>query len=100
MASSLTPVCINDEAFISAVTNDLNGYIFNDENDYCNIILDLVKNKNKRIKAGIQARIQAEHLSSSQFASNVLLVYEHALSSKNKYRYGFISKIVEKMKGE
>ena len=100
MASSTTPVCINDEAFMSTITNNLNGYIFNNEEEYCDIILKLVDNKNMRLQTGKQARIQAEHLSSRQFASNVLLVYEHAIASKNKYRYGLISQIVEKIRGE
>lgn len=100
MASGVAPVCINDDAFIGTITNNLNGYIFNNETEYCNLILELADNKNMRLKTGDQARIQAEHLSSSQFASNVLLVYNHAILSKNKYRYGIISKIVEKIRGE
>ena len=100
MASGVAPVCINDDAFIGTITNNLNGYIFNNETEYCNLILELANNKNMRLKTGEQARIQAEHLSSSQFASNVLLVYNHAILSKNKYRYGLISKIVEKIRGE
>ena len=100
MASGVAQVCIKDDAFIGTITNNLNGYIFNNETEYCNLILELANNKNMRLKTGEQARIQAEHLSSSQFASNVLLVYNHAILSKNKYRYGLISKIVEKIRGE
>lgn len=99
MASGITPVCIHDEAFMDTVTNNLNGYIFNNEKEYYNIIMELANNKNKRLKIGGQARIRAEQLSSTYFANNVLLVYEHAIASRNKYRYGLVSKIVERIKG-
>lgn len=100
MASSTPPVCINDEAFIDTVINNLNGFIFNNEEEFCDIILKLAKNKDMRLKIGEQARIQSEHLSSKQFASNVLLVYEHAIANSKNYRYGLISQIVEKIRGE
>lgn len=100
MASSTPPVCINDEAFIDTVINNLNGFIFNNEEEFCDIILKLAKNKDMRLKVGEQARIKSEHLSSKQFASNVLLVYEHAIANSKNYRYGLISQIVEKIRGE
>ncbi len=100
MAASTPPVCINDEAFVDTITNNLNGYIFNNEDEYCDIILKLTKDKDMRLKTGKQARIQSEHLSSKQFASNVLLVYEHAIANSKNYRYGLISQIVEKIRGE
>lgn len=100
MAANVVPVCIDDEAFKSAIVDNLNGYIFKTEEEYCNIILDLAKSQEKRSKISSQARIQAEHSSSSQYAENVLVVYERAITNKNKYRYGIFSKIAEKIKGE
>jgi len=35
-----------------------------------------------------------------ELASNVLLVYEHAIANSKNYRYGLISQIVEKIRGE
>ncbi len=100
MAANVVPVCIDDEAFKSAIVDNLNGYIFKTEEEYCNIILDLAKSQEIRSKISSQARIQAEHSSSSQYAENVLVVYERAITNKNKYRYGIFSKIAEKIKGE
>lgn len=100
MAAGITPICINDEAFKTAVTNNLNGFIFEDEDEYINLILTLEKDKQKRTKVSGQARIQAEHFSSSQFAENVLVVYNKAIENKKKYKFGIISKITRKIKGE
>lgn len=100
MAAGLAPVCIKDEAFLNAITNNLNGFIFEDSHSYKNIITNLIKNKSERIRVSNQARIQAEHFSSSQFAENVLVVYHHAIENKNKYRFGIFSRITKKLKGE
>lgn len=100
MAAGVTPVCIHDEAFLTAITNKLNGFIFNTEKEYQDIIVMLSKKKSEREKVSRQARIQAEHFSSAQFAENVLVVYRRAIENKNKYRFGFLSKIGKKLKGE
>ena len=42
MASGLTPVCIKDEAFESALIDGVNGYFFKDDKDYCDIILKVI----------------------------------------------------------
>ena len=39
MASNLAPVCINDEAFRSMITEDLNGLFFDNEEEYQQQIL-------------------------------------------------------------
>lgn len=100
MAAGVSPVCIKDEAFLNVITNNLNGFIFETEQDYQDIVTLLAKKKNERERVGQQARIQAEHFSSEQFAENVLVVYRHALKNKNKYRFGILSKITKKIKGE
>lgn len=100
MAANIVPLCIKDEAFISTITDDLNGYIFNDEKEYIEKVLYLVNNKKEKSRMAKQSRIQAEHCSSAQYAENVLLVYERAIKNKNEYRYGIFSKIIKKIKGE
>ena len=48
-----------------------------------------------------QARIQAEHCSSASYAERVLEVYKRALIDKeNEDRFGIISMITKKIKGE
>ena len=100
MAAGITPVCIRDEAFLTAITDNLNGFIFDNIDEYVEIILKLEKNKQERAKISGQARIQAEHFSSAQFADNVLVVYNKAIENRKKYKFGIFSKITKKLKGE
>lgn len=100
MAAGITPVCIHDEAFLTSITDNLNGFIFDNIDEYVEIILKLEKNKQERAKISGQARIQAEHFSSAQFADNVLVVYNKAIENRKKYKFGIFSKITKKLKGE
>lgn len=93
MASNIVPVVIADEAFNGTVINNLNGIVFKTEEEYLSSMEILIKNKKLRNNLAIQARIQSEHLSSNQYASNVLVVYERAIKNRNKYQYGIFSKI-------
>lgn len=98
MASNVVPVVIDDEAFLSTVTDNLNGYIFKTDNEYCERIIELHKNKKIKEQMSVQARIQSEHLSSTQYAENVLVVYDRAVKNKNKYRFGIFSKILDEVR--
>ena len=101
MASGVVPLCIEDEAFLSTVTADLNGIIFKDEKEYCEAVLKLYKDNQLRSKISNQARVQAEHCSSKTFADRVLEVYERAiLDKKNEDKFGIISKISKKLRGK
>lgn len=101
MASSTTPLCIKDESFLGTITDELNGRIFETEEEYINEVIELVNDQNLRSRYNSQARIQAEHCSSRTYATSVLEVYERALKDKeSEYRYGIISKIIKKIRGE
>ncbi len=100
MAAGIVPLCMKDESFIGTVTDDLNGKFFENQQEYEACVEELYKNKSKRIYLSKQARVQAEHCGSSHYADQVLEVYQHAIKEKKKYRFGFLSKIHEKMKGE
>lgn len=93
MASSVVPLVIDDEAFVGTVTNEINGLVFKNQEEYCKDVLLLIENHKLREQLQNQARIQSEHLSTSQFAENVLVVYERVIKERNKYRFGFLSKI-------
>lgn len=93
MASSVVPLVINDEAFVGTITNQINGLVFENQEEYCKDILLLIKDYKLREQLRNQARIQSEHLSTSQFAENVLVVYERVIKDRNKYRFGFLSKL-------
>lgn len=98
MASSLVPLVIKDEAFEGTVTNQINGLVFETQEEYCKDILLLIRDHNLRNQLSNQARIQSEHLSTSQFAENVLVVYERVIKERNKYRFGFLSKLYNRLR--
>lgn len=101
MAASVVPLCIKDESFLGTVTHELNGLIFNDEDEFINQVLTLYKDSSLLQKYNNQARIQAEHCSSASYAERVLEVYKRAILDKeNEDRFGLISKISKKIKGE
>lgn len=101
MASGTTPVCIKDESFLGTVTDELNGRIFTNEEEYIDEVEELYKDKDLRDRYNNQARIQAEHCSSRAYASSVLEVYERAIKDKEaEDRFGFLSRLFKKFKGE
>lgn len=101
MASGITPLCIKDESFLGTVTDELNGRIFNSEEEYINEVFELVNDEKLRNRINSQARIQAEHCSSRAYASSVVEVYNRAIKDKeSEDRFGIISKIIKKIKGE
>lgn len=101
MATGTTPLCIKDESFLGTITDELNGCFFHNEEEYINQVLNFANNKDELSKYNRQARIQAEHCSSTSYAEKVLEVYNRAIKEKSKEdRFGFISKISKIIKGE
>lgn len=101
MASGIVPVCMKDEAFLSMVTEDLNGLFFETKEEYQKQIIELYNDPTKHKWLNRQARIQAEHYSSSNYASRVLEVYNRAIKEKKlENRFGIFSKIAKKLRGE
>lgn len=99
MASNVVPVVMRDEAFLSMVTEELNGIIFETQEEYEKQILRLIKNKEELKKFNHQARIQAETYSSKYYAERVLEVYNRAIKEKKEEnRFGIISKIIKIIK--
>jgi len=98
MASGVVPVCIEDESFLIAVVDGLNGRIFKDEEECKNIVLELYNDKELVSKLSKQARINSDRFGSKYFAESVLDVYKHALDNK-KSSLGLLGKFVDKMKG-
>jgi len=99
MASNVVPVCMKDEAFESMITENLNGLFFETEEEYVRHILNLYENKDDLLKIDKQARIQAEHYSSKNYAIRVLEVYNRAIKEKqDANRFGIISKLYKKLR--
>ena len=99
MASNVVPICMRDEAFLSMVTEELDGLFFETEEEYNKQILRLYNNKEERSRFERQARIQAETYSSKYYGERVLEVYNRAIKEKlEENRFGIISKIVKNIK--
>ena len=99
MAAGVPPLCIDDDSFRGTVTDELNGRVFNNQEEYINQVIEFYENKKIIDAYSKQARVQAEHCSSRSYASSVLEVYQRALKEK-KERTGIITKIVNFFKGE
>lgn len=99
MAAGIPPLCINDESFQGTVTDELNGKIFNNEQEYIEAVFKLYEDITTRKKYSIQARIQSEHCSSIGYAEHVLEVYERAIREKQENK-NMISRLWDKIKGE
>ena len=99
MASNVVPVCMRDEAFQSMVTEDLNGLFFETKDEYKKQIEFLYKNPKELKRIDSQARVQAEHYGSRNYAISVLEVYERAIKTKEaEYRFGIFSKVYQRIK--
>lgn len=99
MASQVVPVCMRDEAFQSMVTEEINGLFFVTNEEYETEIKRLYQNPKELKRFDKQARIQAEHYSSKNYADRVLEVYQRAIKEKQEEnRFGFISKIIKVIK--
>lgn len=81
MAASLPVLAINDDSFRIVVVDELNGYLFEDLNDYVKKVDYLIGNPKKLSKMSKQARVSAEMHSSKYFAERVLDVYKIAITN-------------------
>lgn len=84
MAASLPVLAVNDESFSNVVVNDLNGYLFNSDDEYINGVIKLYKDRRLYDRFSNESRILSESQSSSYFADRVLKVYEIAIKNYNK----------------
>lgn len=98
MASSVVPICIDDESFKNTVIDGLNGRIFNNEKECKEIITELYNDSELTKKLSSQARINSDRFSAKYFAESVLDVYKYAIEHK-KNRHSLINKFVDKVKG-
>lgn len=99
MASGIVPLCMKDEAFTSMITENLDGLFFEKEEEYQEKVINLYKNPEEHKRLNKQARIQAEHYSSTNYAIRVLEVYNRAIKDKEN-NLGIFSRITKNLKGE
>ena len=98
MASSVVPICIDDESFKNTIIDGLNGRIFNNEKECKEIITELYNDSELTKKLSNQARINSDRFSAKYFAESVLDVYKYAIEHK-KNLHSLINKFVDKVKG-
>lgn len=82
MAASLPALCIDDESFRDTVIDDLNGYLFKNEEECQKIILKIMDDKKLLNNLQNGARNSAEMHSSKYFAEKVLDVYKLAIKNR------------------
>ena len=98
MAASVAPICIDDESFRNTVVDGYNGEIFKDEKEYIEAVTDLKADRKKLEMLQKQARLNAEIHSSRYYGERVAAVYKHAIENKKYDNYGFIGKLVGRIK--
>ena len=96
MAASLPVVCINDESFNNTVIDNLNGLIFNNEQEYIENIIKLYKDKKLLNRLINGAKNTAEMHTIKYFAERVLDVYKLAIKNKPKTIIPILNKIITK----
>lgn len=82
LAASTPVVCVNDTSFREMVENKYNGYLFNRNSEFINIILKLKENEKLYQEMKINARNSIHKYSKEVFASDVLKTYSKAIKSK------------------
>ena len=96
MAASLPVVCINDESFNNTVIDNLNGFLFNNDEEYVESIKKIYNDKKllNRLRKG--AENTAEMHTIKYFAERVLDVYNIAIKNKPKTIIPILNKLLKK----
>jgi 1,2-diacylglycerol 3-alpha-glucosyltransferase len=98
MAASCPTLCINDDAFNKVISNELDGFLFNNQEEMIKYIEELIVDKKLRENISKQGRITADKYNSRNYAIGVLNVYRYALKEKKKKNKFFILRWIDKMK--
>ena len=81
IASSIPVLAINDDSFIDAIKNDVNGYLFKDEKEFINYVIKIHSDKslyNKLKKGALDTSINH---SSDAFGQKVYTVYTDTIKN-------------------
>lgn len=84
MSASIPVVAVNDDSFKNSVIDDLNGYLFDSDEEYISYISKIYEDKELYDRLSKQARILSNDFSSEIFGKKVLKVYETAIKNYNE----------------
>ena len=75
-----TPVlCIKDDSFTDIVTDNKNGLVFKNANEYVKCVLSLIKDNNRLKELKNNSRSSVDKYSMEEFAKKTLKIYEKAI---------------------
>lgn len=97
MASGSVPICIKDESFENSIIDNVDGMLFNNKKECCDIITKLYNDRTLLKQISDQAIKDSEKFSSKYFAESVLEVYNEAIDKKLE-NTSFLERIVDKVK--
>ncbi len=97
MASKIPVIAKKDDSIENVIIHDHNGYVFSDNNDLSNLILDLIDNTQKKEKFIINSLEIARKYNATTFAKEVLSFYNETIDNYKEKR---ITKIVKKTRGK
>ena len=97
LAASLPIICIDDDAFKSAVDDNFNGRIFKTKEECLNIILELASNPKELESLISKTRPSIKKFTLDQFAESVLEVYQVAIEKHNR-KQSLPNKLINKLK--
>ena len=80
MAASKPVVAIEDESFKLVISNNEDGILFKDDNEYKEILFKLYKDKKYRDHIGLNARRKSNEYSKEAYAKKVLEVYKKVVN--------------------
>lgn len=99
-ASSVPIVAINDDSFVDAVIDNLNGFVFETDEEYIDSISKLYKDKKLLEYFSNQSKLLSNSMSSDYFADRVLKVYEEAIKNYNEYNKNIFNKLKTKIESK
>ena len=97
MASGSVPICTKDESFENSIIDNVDGMLFNNKKECCDIITKLYNDRTLLKQISDQAIKDSEKFSSKYFAESVLEVYKEAIDKKLE-NTSFLERIVDKVK--
>lgn len=84
LASSTPVICINDTSFKEMVQNKYNGYLFNNNHEFINYILEYKKDSKLQKNMELNAKNSIYKYSKEVFVSDILKVYSKAIENHHK----------------